>query len=163
MINPEDVGKNNKLLLPPGDYFEYLIVTSDLLLPSFQPLVDWKTEKGIPAVIRTTSWISSNYSGRDLQEKIRNYIKKAYQDSGLVWVLLGGDTDVIPCRFAKVDFETYSEDIPSDLYYSDLDGNWDYDLDSWFGEPEDSLDMFPDVFVGRAPVTSTQQAERFVV
>jgi len=35
-------------------------------------------------------------------------------------------------------------------------------LHSWYGEPEDSVDMFPDLFVGRAPVSDVQQAERFV-
>jgi hypothetical protein len=162
VINPEEIGKNANYTLPTGEFFEYLIITSGELVSSFQPLADWKTQKGIPAVIRTTSWINSHYLGRDLQEKTRNYLKIAYQDSGTVWVLLGGDTDILPCRYARIEMESYSEDIPCDLYYSDLDGSWDYDNDSWFGEPEDSVDMFPDVFVGRAPVSSVQQAQRFV-
>ncbi|KPJ65527.1 hypothetical protein AMJ44_09970, partial [candidate division WOR-1 bacterium DG_54_3] len=151
VINSEDVGKSLNYVPPPGDFFEYLIITNDELLSSFQPLADWKTEKGIPAVIRTTSWINSNYSGIDLQEKIRSYLKIAHQDSGTVWALLGGDTQVVPCRHVRIEFETYTEDIPCDLYYSDLDGSWNYDGDSWYGEPEDSVDMFPDLFVGRAP------------
>jgi hypothetical protein len=162
VTNPEEIGKSPNYTLPTGESFEYLIITNDQLASSFQPLADWKTQKGIPAVIRTTSWINSHYLGRDLQEKIRSYIKIAYRDSGTVWVLLGGDTDVLPCRYARIDMESYSEDVPCDLYYSDLDGSWDYDNDSWFGEPEDSVDMFPDVFVGRAPVSSVQQAQRFV-
>jgi hypothetical protein len=162
VINPEEIGESKNSKVPTGEFFEYLIITNDQLASSFQPLADWKTQKGVPAVIRTTSWISLVYSGRDLQEKIRNYLKIAYQDSGLVWVLLGGDTQIIPCRFAKIELESYPEDIPSDLYYSDLDGSWDYDGDSFYGEPEDSLDIFPDVFIGRAPATTVQQAQRFV-
>ncbi|KPL00619.1 MAG: hypothetical protein AMJ91_03970 [candidate division Zixibacteria bacterium SM23_73_3] len=162
VINPEDIAKNPNYALPSVDFFEYLIITSDALVSSFQPLAEWKTKKGIPAVIRTTSWINSNYSGSDLPERIRNYLKIAYQDSGTVWVLLGGDTEIVPCRYVRIVFETYTEDIPCDLYYSDLDGNWNYDSDSWYGEPEDSLDMFPDVFVGRAPISTIQQAEGFV-
>jgi hypothetical protein len=162
VINPQDVGLYNYNRLPAGNDIEYLIITSAELASSFQPLAEWKTRKGIPSAIRTTSWIGANYPGRDLPEKIRNYIKTAYQDSGTVWVLLGGDTDILPCRYVHIDFETLSEDIPSDLYYSDLDGSWDYDNDGMFGEPEDSLDMFPDVFVGRAPVIDVQGAERFV-
>jgi hypothetical protein len=162
VINPEETGQSMNYALPSGESFEYLIITNDQLISSFQPLADWKTQKGIPAVIRTVSWINSNYSGRDLPEKIRNYLKIAYQDSGMVWVLLGGDTQIVPCRYAKIQMESISEDIPSDLYYSDLDGSWDYDGDSWFGEPEDSLDIFPDVFVGRAPVSTLQQAQGFV-
>ncbi|MCK4386196.1 MAG: hypothetical protein KAW52_08040, partial [candidate division Zixibacteria bacterium] len=126
VINPEDIGKSTDYMLPPEDFFEYLIITNDQLVSSFQPLAEWKTQKGIPAVIRTTSWINSNYSGGDLQERIRNYLKIAYQDSGLVWVLLGGDTEIVPCRYVRIEFETYTEDIPCDLYYSDLDGSWNY-------------------------------------
>jgi hypothetical protein len=162
VTNPEEIGKNTNYALPAGGFLEYLIITSDQLVSSFQPLADWKTQKGIPAIIRTTSWINSHYSGRDLQEKIRNYLKIAYQDSGTVWVLLGGDTEILPCRYARIDMESISENIPCDLYYSDLDGSWDYDNDSWYGEPEDSVDMLPDVFVGRAPVSSVQLAQRFV-
>jgi hypothetical protein len=162
VINPEGLGKNTNYVLPLGDFFEYLIITNDQLASSFQPLADWKTEKGIPAAIRTTSWINSNYSGIDLQEKIRNYLKIAYQDSGTVWVLLGGDTQIVPSRSVRIQLETYTEDIPSDLYYSDLDGSWNYDNDSFYGEPEDSVDIFPDVFVGRAPVSNVTQAEGFV-
>jgi hypothetical protein len=162
VINPEDIGKSTNYVLPPGDIFEYLIITNEELVSSFQPFAEWKTEKGIPAVIRTTSWINSNYSGGDLQERIRNYLKIAYQDSGLVWVLLGGDTQIVPCRYVRIEFETYTEQIPCDLYYSDLDGSWNYDGDSWYGEPEDSLDLFPDLFVGRAPVSNVDEAERFV-
>src|SRR4029078_2129143 len=60
--------------------------------------------------------------------------------------------------------------IPTDLYYSDLDGNWNADGDSLFGEgfadsvtaPGDKLNLIPDVYVGRAPVTNVAQATTFV-
>ena len=162
VINPQDIGKDAEYPLPPANLLEYLIVTGDEFVSSFQPLAEWKTQGGIPAAIRTTSWIDANYSGADLQEKIRNYLKIAHHDSGTVWALLGGDTWVVPCRYARIELETFDEDIPCDLYYSDLDGNWNYDGDSWFGEPEDSLDLLPDIFVGRAPANSIQEAQRFV-
>jgi hypothetical protein len=161
VVNPEDVIAYSQKGLSPSD-LEYLIITGDEFVSSFQPLADWKTQKGIPGAIRTTSWINSNYSGVDMAEKIRNYLKIAYQDSGTVWVLLGGDTGVIPCRYVHIELESLSEDIPADLYYSDLDGDWNYDGDSWYGEPEDSLDLLPDVFVGRAPASNIEQVERFV-
>jgi len=161
VVNPEDVIGYGQKGLSLSD-LEYLIITGDEFVSSFQPLTDWKRQKGIPGAIRTTSWINSNYSGLDLAEKIRSYLKTAYQDSGTVWVLLGGDTDVIPCRYAHIELESLSEDIPADLYYSDLDGDWNYDGDSWYGEPEDSLDLLPDLFVGRAPASTIEEAERFV-
>lgn len=141
---------------------EYLVVTNETLKSYFQELVDWKRKKGIPSAIRTREWITSNYAGSDPAEKIRNYLKIAYQDSGCVWVVLGGDTDVIPCRYAHIELQTETENIPADLYYSDLDGTWDYDGDHVYGEPEDSLDLFPDLFVGRAPASTTSEVEVFV-
>jgi len=145
-----------------GGALEYLIITNESLASSFQELLDWKVKKGLPAAIRTKEWIVSNYSGWDPAERIRNYIKVAYQDSGCVWVLLGGDTDVIPCRYAYIELQTVTEDIPADLYYSDLDGTWDFDGDRAYGEPEDSLDLFPDLFVGRAPASTVFEVETFV-
>lgn len=145
-----------------GVEWEYLIITHQDFDTTFKRLADWKKKKGIRYRIRTTQWIQSNYSGDDLAEKIRNYIKTAYQDSGCVWVLLGGDTGVIPARIAHIEMQSITEDIPSDLYYADLDGSWDDDGDYVYGELEDSLDLFPDVFVGRAPASTVEQAQTFI-
>lgn len=160
--NPQEAPLSTLKQRLDGEVLEYLIITKQTFVSSFQELADWKEKKGIPAAIRTTEWIAANYAGTDQQERIRNYLKVAYQDSGCVWALLGGDTDVIPCRYAYIELQTETEDIPADLYYSDLDGSWDEDDDHIFGEPEDDVDMFPDLFVGRAPVSTTSQVQTFV-
>ncbi|MDI6839590.1 MAG: C25 family cysteine peptidase [bacterium] len=146
--------------------YEYLIITSDALKSAFEPLRDWKAEKGVPATIRTTEWISANYNGRDLAEKIRNFIITA-QDSGLVWVLLGGDVDIVPARIAYAmtcgaGFMPNEDSLYADLYYSDLDGDWDANGNGVFGEVADNIDLYPDVFVGRAPVRNATQVQVFV-
>ncbi|MCJ7508475.1 MAG: C25 family cysteine peptidase [candidate division Zixibacteria bacterium] len=169
VINPEEITSSNytyKTIFQTtsgNNILEYLIITNESLKSAFQPLADWKTKKGIPAAIRTTEWISSNYSGYDLAEKIREYLKIAHQDSGAVWVLLGGDTQVIPCRYAHMRIPICDPywDLPSDLYYSDLDGNWDFNGNHIYGELEDNIDMFPELFVGRAPVTSSPEVQVF--
>lgn len=153
-------------LLPPGDY-EYVIITSNMYTSQFQPLADWKTKKGIPATIVTTSWIGSNYPGIDHQERFRNFITDAYQNWGTLWVLLGVDTFVIPARIAyamtcEAWMHPREDSIPCDLYYADLDGTWDFDGDGTFGEVEDSVDLYPEVFVGRAPVSSQGEVSTFV-
>ncbi len=143
----------------------YLIITSSSLAPYFEPLLEWKREKGIIGKIVTTESIYASQFGRDNAEKIRNYIKTA-RNSGIVYVLLGGDTDVIPARFAyAMDAGTGNpsdNDIPADLYYSDLDGNWDANGNGVFGEVADSIDMLPDVIVGRAPVSTPSEVTNFV-
>ena len=149
---------------------KYVIITNDAMKDAFQPLADWKTKKGVPAEIMTVSSIEANYSGIDTQERIRNFINDTRMNRSTEWVLLGGDTDVVPCRGAygnvsgAAALAKYYVDynIPADLYYSDLDGNWNADGDTIYGEVEDDVDLFPDVFVGRAPVNTIGEAQTFV-
>ncbi len=153
-----------------GSPVEYLIITNDAMAPQFQQLADWKTQSGVPAVVRTVSFIRQQYPyGADDPERIRLFIRDAYARWGTKWVLLGGDTDVIPERLAfNVSFYQV-EHIAADIYYSALDGNWDADGNSEYGEafqdqftPGDNADLLPEVYVGRAPVSSTTDAQTFV-
>ncbi len=139
----------------------YIIITSSALAPYFRPLLSWKKRKGLRAVIVTVEDITSSQLGRDTAEKIRNYLK-----THRGYLLLGGDTDIIPARYAyAMDAGTGNSSdnmIPCDLYYSDLDGSWDLDGDGIFGEVEDSVDLIPDLIVGRAPVSTPAQVTNFV-
>jgi len=150
--------------------FEYVIITDSSLESEFQRLADWKTRKGVPATVVNTTWIDSSYTGADKQERIRTFIADACATWGTKWVLLGGDTSIIPCRggYGRVDGEStywYDNTIPADLYYSDLDHldyNWNADGDTIYGEVSDDIDLYPDVFVGRAPVDTIAEAVAFV-
>ena len=162
-LKPERITKS---FLPPGDY-EYVIITDTNFVSTFQPLADWKTQKGVPAKIVTTQWIYTHYTGYDNAEKIRNFIKDAYQNWGTLWVLLGGDTNVVPDRAAwAMDCEAgISPDenlIRCDLYFSDLDGSWDANGNHLYGEVGDSVDMYPDVLVGRASCSNVSKAQALV-
>ena len=74
------------------------------LVSAFQQLADWKEQRGLTARVVTVSDIVSGVYGdhtsdaRDLQEVIRNFLKWAYTDWGIAWVLLGGDVTIIPVR-----------------------------------------------------------------
>ncbi|MCX5752902.1 MAG: C25 family cysteine peptidase [Candidatus Krumholzibacteria bacterium] len=138
----------------PGEIVHYVIITSPTFVPSFQPLVDLKARCGMRARIVDTAWIAANYGGADLQEKIRNFVRFAYENWQTTYVLLGGDDEVIPHRgfYVKVGM-TVDADIASDLYYSCLDGNWNTDGDQYFGEPGEE-DLLSEVIVGRLPVDS---------
>jgi len=144
----------------------YLIITAANLETAFSPLVDWKTKKGIKAGMVSMESILSNYTGRDDAEKLRNFLIEAYQ-KGTTWVLLGGDEHVVPIRYA---YPTNTTTIPSmtdqqicDLYFSDVDGDWDLDNDGVWGEPQqDQPDLFPDLFVGRVPCGDAAEAQAFV-
>ncbi len=152
-----------------GSPVEYLIITDDALAPEFQRLADWKTQKGSPAVVRTISLLKQEYPhGADDSDRIRQFIRDAYVRWGTKWVLLGGDVHIVPTRFARTVFYG-NENIPCDMYFSCLDGNWNADGDSLFGEgyasPEDlgdNVDLLPEVYVGRATVASLEEAALFV-
>jgi len=124
----------------------------------------------------------------DAPAKIRNFIRHAYMDWGTDYVLLGGDADeiveddnIVPLRglFADEDglpldvcsLDHEEEDIPSDVYYACLDGNFNYDCDIHFGEAKnfndvneeiDEADLYAEVWVGRACVDSAEEISNFV-
>lgn len=123
----------------------------------------------------------------DTPARIRNFIRYAYSELGTSYVLLGGDADeivpndnIVPMRglFADeeglplrglLDYET--DDIPSDVYYACLDGNFNYDNDLHYGEYSefndmadlDEADLYSEVWVGRACVDSTEEISNFVM
>ncbi len=146
--------------------YSYLIITSSELRPAFLPLIEWKRKKGMKATIVDVDSIQDSYTGRDDPEKIRNFLIDFYQN-GTVWVLLGGDEDVVPVRYAYPGNASsppaMTKQHISDLYYSDVDGEWDEDNDGIWGEPgDDSPDIYPDLFVGRVPCSDSGEAASFV-
>jgi hypothetical protein len=139
----------------------YLIVTGDRLAAAFQPFADYRTARGLRAEVRTVEWVNGRYPGRDLQEKTRNLIRDFYENRGLSHVLLAGDNAVVPCRRIRASVGNEVGDIPTDLYYGDLDYSWDSNGNNIFGEPGDSVDFYSDVTVGRASVDNEAQVANF--
>lgn len=121
----------------------------------------------------------------DTQAIIRNFIRYAYTQLGTEYILLGGDADystsenIVPVRelYAVEDGlplgsrDLVEEDIPSDVYYACLDGNFNWDEDEHWGEnatqndvdPLDEADLFSEVFVGRACVDADDEVSNFVM
>ena len=175
-------------------HYDYVLITSNSLSSAFQPLIDWKKQKGLNATIASIEDIMKNPDFNsnglfgdgqgsprfnDTQAHIRNFIKDAFLNWGIEYVLLGGDDDIIPARGVYDcaadsigDFTDYN--IPCGLYYGALDGSWDKDNDTIFGEavyhwsgPENATageeaDFFAEVYIGRATVDTPQEATNFV-
>jgi len=140
----------------------YLIITNDALAPEFAPFVDYRTSRGLRSEIRTEEWIGRNYEGRDLQEKTRNLIIDYFQHRGLSYVLLAGDNAQVPTRRIRLDVFDETADIPTDMYFGDLDYSWDSNRNNVFGEMTDSVDLYADVIVGRASVDNVRQVQNFI-
>lgn len=147
----------------PGGPYEYVIITNSSLEPKFQQLADWKANFVNGAKVVTTSWIYSEFSGADNQEKIRKFIRAAYFNWNTNYCLLGGDVAVVPYRgfYASID-EYVDNDMAADMYYGCLDGTFNADGDNRWAEPEDGVDWLEEVFIGRAPVWLGLEAQNFV-
>ena len=156
--------------LVPGPAEGYLIITTDALAAEFEPLARWKRQTGLPATIQTIEALQVAYpAAADDAERMRLWIRDQYTGPGARWVLLGGTSAVVPTRTVFTQFFG-GQFITTDLYFSCLDDNWNADGDALWGEgfqsasdPGDATDLTPEVWVGRAPVTSTTEAHAFVV
>ncbi len=148
---------------------EYLIVTRDSLVSVFESLAQYKTMKGIPASIVTMEYIELAYTGIDAAQKLRFFLRDIYDDSPPTYILLGGDTPLVPHRNCWATAEGYTGDPAADIYFQDMnDINvgtdlWDANGNGIWGEIDgDEMDYHPDYFIGRASVENSSQADIFV-
>ncbi|MCK4678897.1 MAG: T9SS type A sorting domain-containing protein [Bacteroidales bacterium] len=140
--------------------YQILMITPILFENSFEELIELYLTRGFKTEVATVEFIESNISGQDIQEKIRNYIIQEYTNHGVEYILLGGDVEHFPYRgfYCHVQSSSVYEDdnIPSDLYYSGLDGTWNDNGNNLWGEIGED-DLLPDVAVAR--MSFSTQAE----
>jgi hypothetical protein len=133
---------------------EYLLICHENHADKYSLLTNWKTRKGVPAAIKTWQEIVAEYSGRDGAEKIRNCIRDYYLSHSTMWVTLSGSAPkalgYLRGCYGNAE-ETVDDFIACDLYFSDLDGTWNDDNDTYWGETTDGTDLYPDIYVGRLP------------
>jgi hypothetical protein len=147
--------------------YDLLIITTPSLASSFQPLKDYHDANGIATEIHTTTDVGSSDP-----DDIRDYIRDRHDYDGIQYVIIGADDDLIPAKNLYVkSWEGSGAEIetamPGDIFFACLDDTWNYDGDSYWGEPTDGrdggdVDLVADVYVGRASVGNTTEATRFV-
>lgn len=161
--NPELAASYNTLARGLGETYDMLILTTPEFAASFQPLKDYHDSTGMLTEIHTTTAVGSTDP-----DDVRDYIRERYLNDGITYVLIDGDDNVIPARDMYATVSTYEEtDMPVDLYFGCLDGTLNYDGDGYWGEQTDGenggdVDLIAEVYVGRASVGNTTEAERFV-
>lgn len=150
--------------------YEYCVITTRNLAPAFKRLIGWKRMKGLDAGVVTIEQIKADpYITGDLNSnifddagKIRQYLTAAYV-KGTKYVLFGGDYSILPIRYGlggnSIQDPYYN--IPSDLYFSDLNSNWNTDNSDYYGKKSDNLDYWPELYVGRILCTKTEEVERY--
>jgi hypothetical protein len=156
------------LLITPNDT-EFITVAEEF--------AEWKTFRGIPALVVSNF---SAYEGIDTQERIRTAIQTYYALYPVQWVLLLGDTQLIPIRYVLNEDTPLVSDTyeslgdgklkPTDYYYAELTANWNIDGDAYWGEsaqfnnasdlPE--MDWNPEVYVGRFPADTAAELQGMV-
>ena len=158
-------------LLAFPDEYDLLIISYDRYTALLNPLVTHKNSHGIETKLVSLKDIYNSVyfpvQGRDNPEKIKYFIRDAKENWGITYVMLVGNFRKMPIRYTHLETDTggtYEElEFISDLYYADIydsKGNfssWDTDSDGLYGEwpypefhaMEDTVDLIPDVYIGR--------------
>jgi hypothetical protein len=159
-----------------GDDYDMVIITPEKFAAAAQLLVDHKTQHGIKTYIKTTEDIYQGYNGRDNAEDIKLFIKDALEQHHIKYVLLFGGRKgqglkyYIPGHYVQLSDGYLDTSYLSDLYYSDIyKGNttefddWDSNGNGIYAEwGKDTLDLSPDVYVGRLPCRYLFEAKAVV-
>lgn len=178
--NPQDISaysdtvvdNTSKTVNTTLPFYKYVIITDNSLKSSFNNFVNFKRQKGIDVGVVTTQEIYNDptitgdrvISGGigifDNAGKIRQYLFEAYQSGITTWALLGGDATYVPIRIGNSSDNStdHGDNIPTDLYFADFNGNWNVDGDLFYGEnSNDSPDYLAEIFVGRILCSTAQQ------
>lgn len=167
--NPEDlvidslhINKVKKSVNNSGlKYYEYTVITRDSLKEAFSTLIHWKKRKGYNAgVVTIEEILASGLQGDEISGiyddagKIRQYLYEGYQQNAISFVLLGGDSAIVPIRYGTGNTDaSLSHDIenqiPSDLYFSDFDSDWNTSGTDIYGLQTDNMDYASEIAVGR--------------
>jgi len=157
--------------VPYIENLRYIAIGPSEFREEIQPLLDWKTQKGVKARyfdLNGEGGVLDISDGRDTQEKVRNFIKWMKEKNPYIqWVLIVADGDIIPPRrtFVNGSAENGADEndnfVYSDLYYAGLDGSWDLNGNSIFGE-ENEQDWWANVYVGRLPASNQEELRTMV-
>lgn len=181
VINPNDVISNAPKLPKAvtnqfsNEKYDYLIITNNDLAEAFDPLITIRQMQGLKCKIVDINEILSDerFSEGDTISKInddagklRSYLRYMYQNKGIEYVLLGGDKDIIPIRYSSnYDSKGMEHKCISDLYFSELVGDWDANRNGKYGEFDDFSDLSSyesQLYVTRIPVKNKIEIKNFI-
>ena len=155
----------------PGMGYEYLVITTRDLCQTAQKLVDWKRSKGVHAGVvcyedirdaEITDTQSQYTEIDDAAGHLRKYLRNAHAN-GLQYAFLVAERGIIPYRryFYSHNIMNYTYDIPTDLYYAELNNQWgtyysQYNSYSYTGN------ITPDIAVGRLFVSNNEEWTSYI-
>ncbi len=165
-------------LCDPEDQYDYVIITTthenlDYWETSEEIPYNWESlmekheeDNGLSCNLVTVEEIDEcdDYQGsapfNDLQAHIREFCKDAYSDWNTSYIFVGGDIDWIPARLMSSQAEA---NVDADIYWSNLDENFNADEDSSWGEEGDSgFDLYAEIFIGRITCDEPQDVSNWM-
>ncbi|MBE3136124.1 MAG: hypothetical protein IMZ43_01835 [Thermoplasmata archaeon] len=166
-------------LCDPADNYDYVIITTTQnglnywdttgTTPyNWESLMDHHEAEGLTCTLVTAEDIDAcvDYQGsnpfNDKQAHIREFCKDAYEDWGTSYVLIGGDgeSNYIPARDMD---SSYESDIDADIYWSNLDNNFNANSNSNWGEEGDlGFDLYSELFLGRLTCDTPQDVSNWM-
>ena len=147
-----------------------LVITSDALSAAWSRYVGLRSVLWAKTDVVTVETITASQPGADAAEKLRGYLRERYTDDGVAYVLMAGDAAEVP--FRRVDNaitipggETYTSNAPSQLYFANVEVDWDADGDGVGGERGDDFDLEEarqtQIAVGRVPTDRVDEVEAY--
>ena len=154
--NPEAVKAYKTRARSIGGY-ELLVITPQQWVPYFDEYVAFYEARGLRTHVTALEDILADGQGRDDAESVRDYIAQEYENEGVMMVLLGGDSGLVPWRalYCNV-FDEEVDNLPADMYFVCLDGTWNDDNDELWGEVGED-DLLPELAIGRMPFNNETQ------
>ncbi len=147
--------------------YEYVVVAPRNLIESLHDFVTWKNQKGYRTGVVAIEDILDAYPGGDCiwpndaivddAGSLRQYLHDAHI-LGTAFALLVGDATVMPIR--KGGKYTIYDEVSTDMYFSELHGNWNVDHDGYYGDLDfvcDDPRKQADIFVGRLLCTNSTE------
>ncbi len=148
-----------------GDDYDYALITTNALKDSWGDFLDFNKERGLKTKLATIEDINASNKGDHQADKLKNYLKKEYEDHDITFVMLGGDdkisssnqieSDAITHKSYTCEFKDYGTDyhgdtdIAADMFYETLDGQELEDLE-W------------ELYAGRFPADDAAELQRII-
>ena len=166
-------------LCDPSGHYDYVIITTTSNSLNYwnttgstpynwNSLMDYhRTTDGLTCTLVTVQDINAcadyqnvNPLFNDQQAHIREFCKDAYEDWETKYVLFAGDADTIPARQMKT---AYESNIDADVYWSNLDLNFNADNDNLWGEEGDGgFDLYSELYIGRLTCDVPQDVSNWI-
>jgi hypothetical protein len=185
--NPEIAGQYSRGDLPtfeypgglcnPSEKYDYVIVTttqhgldywdtSETTPYNWDSLIAEHNGEGLKSTEVTVEDINacSDYYGsspfNDSMAHVREFCKDAYEDWGAQFFLFAGDSDTIPARQM---YYSYEGNVDADIYWSNLDNDFNNDHDSQWGEEGDTgFDLYAETYIGRITCDQPQDVSNWL-